>query len=1334
MNELWVIRQRRAWLDFLAAVEKRAASEAEVRTGYTQRDLEIDQAYQDGLAQFEVDSKQAVIDLEQKRVDTLEALRGKYAAALDKANGDYQGMKQQAHDDYASARGGLEAEFKETRWTIGTIKEADDRNSKDQLSQQQQDAGNQVGRIESQRKEAIETLRTWKLEVDDKAPTPNKPKFPDPWKDLQAHVDDSKATHEAMKNYGLPKHIIGSRPFLYMIIAWVLLSGAAAGALFVLEKKELIVWLVAMLVVPAVVFPAGIVIRQMLLGKMEEKAEELWLKMEQSLADAKVAKQNAIETAKKEWGLRGKQIKATYDKSVAELTARINATQDEYRKQRDATIVAAQKKYEPFLKKIEQERELKLQQGEQYFVKQLVDLKKSLENKRKALDDHKITGKKQNEERYHAEWNELYSSWTAAWEGFQGEMNDIESNFRHFFRTDWAITEETHKLPLGLPFGYIPLTDEMIPNLIPEDENLVRPEIDKIFMPALLAFPERSSLLLQTPEEGRSLGVKTLEGILQRIWMGLPPGRARCTIIDPVGRGENFAASMHLADADPNLVTSKVWTEIQQIEQVLTDLTGTMETILQKFLRNQYSTLADYNEQADEVAEPFRFLVIANFPVNFSPDAAQRVISLATSGARCGIYTFILVDSRYPMPHGIKLEDLEKACTTLVYEDGTYVWQDDVFGKYPLTLEQPSAEELATQLYQEVGKKTVKALRVEVPFMSITPKEPDWWLEDSSGGIDVPIGKAGARRLQHMTLGKGTSQHVLVAGKTGSGKSTLLHVLIMQLCVRYSPDQVQLYLIDFKKGVEFKTYATSRLPHCKVVAIESEREFGLSVLQRIDVELTQRGDLFRRVGVNDLPSYRKYLTKITPEERDALPPVPRQLLLIDEFQEFFTEDDKVSQEAGLLMDRIVRQGRSFGIHLMMGSQTIGGAFSLARTTIDQMAVRIALQCSEADAHLILSRENSDARLLNRPGEAIYNNQNGMPEGNNFFQIVYISDDQRDDLLKKIHKTVAERHWKPRDPMIVFEGNLAADAKKNKFLLPGPRVGKFEPNAFKAFLGDAVAIKDPTCAIFRRQSGSNLMMVGQSEEAAFNIQTTAALSLFKDHPECQVYFSSGPQLELPQEEVLAALQEIAPFKVLEPRELNETIKQLGKEVDLRLKNEGSKQPTFLMLYGLQRIRDLRKPDDDFGFGKKGEEEKPYQTFAKLIREGPPVGIFIMFWCDNLTNMQRYLERATMREFEMRILFQMNANDSSALMDSPVAARLGAKRAFFYTEDQGKTEKFRPYGLLDSVWLREFKGEGETEQAAAKTNHAAAVNANGNGQEDGNGDARPKELKAEPTADV
>jgi DNA segregation ATPase FtsK/SpoIIIE, S-DNA-T family len=100
--------------------------------------------------------------------------------------------------------------------------------------------------------------------------------------------------------------------------------------------------------------------------------------------------------------------------------------------------------------------------------------------------------------------------------------------------------------------------------------------------------------------------------------------------------------------------------------------------------------------------------------------------------------------------------------------------------------------------------------------------------------LRVPIGRSGATKLQYLAIGKGTRQHALIAGKTGSGKSTLFHVIITNLALWCSPEQVEFYLVDFKKGVEFKCYASRRLPHARVVAIESDRAFGLSVLQRVD--------------------------------------------------------------------------------------------------------------------------------------------------------------------------------------------------------------------------------------------------------------------------------------------------------------------------------------------------------------------------------------------------------------------------------------------------------------------------------------------------------------------
>src|SRR5262249_15462633 len=118
----------------------------------------------------------------------------------------------------------------------------------------------------------------------------------------------------------------------------------------------------------------------------------------------------------------------------------------------------------------------------------------------------------------------------------------------------------------------------------------------------------------------------------------------------------------------------------------------------------------------------------------------------------------------------------------------------------------------------------------------------------------------------------------------------------------------------------------------------------------------------------------------------------------------------------------------------------------------------------------------------------------------------------------------------------------------------------------------------------------------------------------------------------------------------------------------------------------RFRDLRRAEDDFGFSSQPhEKQNPASQFAEILREGPAAGIHTLAWCDSMNSLTRVLDRHSIREFELRVLFQMSAADSSALIDSPLASKLGLHRALFFSEEKGKLEKFRPYGLPHDEWL-------------------------------------------------
>lgn len=390
----------------------------------------------------------------------------------------------------------------------------------------------------------------------------------------------------------------------------------------------------------------------------------------------------------------------------------------------------------------------------------------------------------------------------------------------------------------------------------------------------------------------------------------------------------------------------------------------------------------------------------------------------------------------------------------------------------------------------------------------------------------------------------------------------------------------------------------------------------------------------------------------------------------------------IADEVSRILARLVKKGRSYGIHVLMASQTRASTSNLSRGTTDQMRLRIPFSCSDTESRLILGEDNPAASLLGRKGEAIYNSANGVVEGNTFSQIFWLSADSRRDLLQKLREKLDQSGLPRPNPPIVFEGNAPTELESNKALLDFINAENYPENltAAKAWLGEQIAIAPHTFARFRRQSRSNLLILGQSEVEATSMLVASILSLAAQQSPTPASFTiiNLSHVDADWHDLPKQLAEALPHTVSlpKPREVGDTLEKIANEVERRSTDAGTLiEPSFyLVILGLHRARDLRTKDS-YTLSVGAEH------LLSILRDGPEIGIHVICWCDTYNSFLRVFERRTLDEFDMRVALQMSADDSLALIDNELANNLGDHRAYYHEEERATLlpEKFRPYAL-------------------------------------------------------
>lgn len=234
---------------------------------------------------------------------------------------------------------------------------------------------------------------------------------------------------------------------------------------------------------------------------------------------------------------------------------------------------------------------------------------------------------------------------------------------------------------------------------------------------------------------------------------------------------------------------------------------------------------------------------------------------------------------------------------------------------------------------------------------------------DITRNLSVPIGKNEHGPMYLDLYEKADGPHMLVAGTTGSGKSETIITYLIGLCMKFSPMDLNLMLVDMKGGGFSDRLGD--LPHCVGAVTDTAGEAeGTSAaymlkrfLQSLNAEIKRRKLLLTSLGVDNADAYIRALRvirdikaleaqpgsaeeiekkkkKLNDKQKEALAknpddlqPLSHLVLVVDEF----TELKRFSNESDIdfisEITTIARVGRTLGFHIILVSQNIEGAIT-----------------------------------------------------------------------------------------------------------------------------------------------------------------------------------------------------------------------------------------------------------------------------------------------------------------------------------------------------------------------------------------------------------------------
>lgn len=567
----------------------------------------------------------------------------------------------------------------------------------------------------------------------------------------------------------------------------------------------------------------------------------------------------------------------------------------------------------------------------------------------------------------------------------------------------------------------------------------------------------------------------------------------------------------------------------------------------------------------------------------------------------------------------------------------------------------------------------------------------------------IPVGKAESKDAD-FRMDLASHVHSFIIGQSGSGKSVFLHNIIGGAMLKYAPEDLQLYLLDFKLGgVEFNRYQGAK--HVKALLVDnSDPQVTLEILRELLRSMTERGKMLQRNGCNKIDEYNKS------HQQDRMPHV---LVVADECHEMFKADDsiprQVRNEISDIVIKIAKEGRSQGVHLVFATQTLSGT-EISSEIINNVSDFYLLKCAQTDSERLVPNSSAITSELST-GQIYYHHVDEQVK----FQAYYTDKESAEKLMAAIvekakdHKSNGEFYFNGAQ-MFYLDESVREQMLSVKGKSP------------LAFMGKAIEISQKDMYIKLNEDFSeNVLLLGLNDQeqvtrTTMNLFVSLMMSAKLKHKD--IAFKVIDCLNNEEGEVhelIFDLENEGYCEIIERRQRSEFFIELAQSIQ-----NGMAEETILLILGQDRFRELKMNmdlegkeenivsitsnddnianisaflDDDYSLGESQDDDYSKKSSIRTYREalnvilekGPDYGVHTLLQIEKASNLlfEDLSQREIYSKFKHLILLRSDERSSTSLYlrDDIRLEKLSSDwerlRAYYYAEESDSYTLFTPY---------------------------------------------------------